>query len=273
MEILSFYEQSQSVLTYLEKDETEPAYSTCKNMLKAFPGSALVWYLLGCYYEKKKDIFHSIDSYTRALHTDPTFLAAAEKLLALNKDNYSVGELKYLYTLILDHKKGSEEMRRFLQKFKKVPMDAELTVPDLGQDQLSANDLPGMDDDAYIRHLIRGMDRIEEKSRSTPAGQGPPEQASGGGEKGTEEKAIPVDFRPPPKQTPAPQNNDTPVKPASYGIETMTMARMYIRQGLYENAIDILLKLQKRDPSSERVKKELERVKQLISEENEDKNE
>ncbi len=45
------------------------------------------------------------------------------------------------------------------------------------------------------------------------------------------------------------------------------MAKLYIRQGLYEQAMDILLKLQQRNPNSELVHTEIERVKQLIIDE------
>lgn len=273
MEILNFYEKSRTALAHLDKNETEAAYKVIKKLLTAFQGKALIWYLMGRYYEQKKDIFHSIDSYTRALHTDPAFLSAAEKLLQLNKDNYSVGELKYLYSLITVYKKGSEEMYQFLQKFKNTPINADLTVPDLDQDRLSADELPGMDDDAYIQHLIRGMDKIEE-DRAKKTAQEPPEKKDIPSEKKDQAgTGIPEDFQPPPKQAPPPNNNEKLSRLSSYGIETMTMAQMYIRQGLYENAMEILLKLQKRNPSSERIENEISRVRELIAQENKEKNE
>ncbi len=45
------------------------------------------------------------------------------------------------------------------------------------------------------------------------------------------------------------------------------MAKLYIRQGLFEQAMNILLKLQQRDPGSELVNAEIDHVKQLIKNE------
>ena len=56
-----------------------------------------------------------------------------------------------------------------------------------------------------------------------------------------------------------------------YGIETMTMAKLYVRQGLYRQALNILSKLQERDPGSELIREEIKKVQQLINDSKESK--
>ncbi len=256
MKQLSFYENSRNILRHLENNEDEIAFAEAKKLLNIHPDEGVIWFIMGLYYQRKQDIFNAIDSFTRTLRYDPSFVSAAEMLLKLNKDNYSVSELKYLYMIITTYKAGSQEMHQFLRKFKNTPANAQLTVPNLGQDELSADNLPGIDDNEYIQHLIKNMDN--------------PEQTQ-------EEVASPVkkelsiipekDYHPPRSKAPEPViNNNTTTNKNNYGIETMTMAQLYIRQGLYEQALDILFKLQQRDPSSERVKGEIERVSILLKE-------
>jgi tetratricopeptide (TPR) repeat protein len=264
MEYIAFFNKSREIREHLDRNETDAALRLSQKLLRDHPDRGLAWYLAGRCYEQKKDIFHSIESYTRCIRTDPAFLSAAEKLLELNKDNYSVGELKYLYSLIVNHKEGGGEMYRFLRKFSDAPPEPQLTVPDLSQDELAADELPGTDDNAYIQHLIRGMDKLDRQPGAAPEAH--PAEAKTPPET---ESALPADYQPPPKQPPPPKNNDKPVRIRSYGIETMTMARMYIRQGLYDNAMDILLKLQEKDPGSERVKSEIRHLKERMEEEKE----
>jgi t-SNARE complex subunit (syntaxin) len=45
----------------------------------------------------------------------------------------------------------------------------------------------------------------------------------------------------------------------------MTMAKLYIRQGLYRQALGILNKLQERDPGSVLIKEEIQKVTQLLN--------
>ncbi len=255
MKQLSFYENSRNILKHLEKNENEIAFTEAKKLLNTHPNEGLIWFIMGLYYQRKQDIFNAIDSFTRALRYDPSFVSAAEMLLKLNKDNYSVSELKYLYLVITAYKKGSPEMHQFLRKFKDTLANAQLTVPNLGQDELSADNLPGVDDNKYIQHLIKNMDNPEQaqKEITSPAKK--------------ELSIIPEkDYRPPRNKAPEPVINNTTTNKNNYGIETMTMAQLYIRQGLYEQALDILFKLQQRDPSSERVNGEIERVSILMKE-------
>lgn len=254
MEQLNYYENNQSVLKHLEKNETNVALEKAKLLLDKYPEDALAWFSMGLCYYQKEDIFQAIDSFTRALYFDPSFISAAEMLLKLNKDNYSLGELKYIYSLIIAYKDGSDEMYNFIQKFESAAMNSNLSIPNLGQDKLKAEDLPGIDDNTYIQHLINGMDKPEE-----PVQEGIPKRK--------EISIVPEQqFIPPPKKKIPVQNNKND-QSTRYGIETLTMAKLYIRQGLYEQAMNILLKLQQRNPSSELVNTEIERVKQLMMDE------
>lgn len=252
MEHLSFYEENQFVLEHLDKKETNVALEKAKLLVDKFPEEALPQYLLGLCFHHKDDIFHAIESFTKALRHDPGFISAAEMLLKLNKDNYSVGELKYIYSLIIAYKDGTDEMYQFVQKFSNVPMIPELSIPNIGQDSLKAGNLPGLDDNTYIQHLINEMDTPEEKRETMT----PPKK---------EISIIPeAQYVPPPKKRAPVQNNKNDQK-ARYGIETMTMAKLYVRQGLYEQALGILKKLQERDPGSEPVKAEIEKVRKLMN--------
>ncbi|MCD6337635.1 MAG: tetratricopeptide repeat protein [Candidatus Marinimicrobia bacterium] len=254
MEQINYYEDNQSVLKHLEKNETNVALEKAKLLLKKYPKEALIWFSMGLCYYQKDDIFKAIESFTRSLNLDPSFISAAEMLLKLNKDNYSLGELKYIYSLIVSYKKGTEEMYNFIQKFKDIAMNPKLSIPDIGQDKLKTEDLPGIDNNAYIQHLITEMDKPEQKTQSTIPHR-------------KEISIIPEQqfVSPPKKKIPVQNNkNDQNIR---YGIETLTMAKLYIRQGLFEQAMNILLKLQQRDPGSELVNAEIDHVKQLIKNE------
>ncbi len=254
MEQLNYYEDNQSVLKHLEKNETNVALEKAKLLLDKYPKDALIWFSMGLCYHQKEDIFQAIDCFTRALSFDPSFISAAEMLLKLNKDNYSLGELKYIYSLIISYKDGTDEMYNFIQKFKDTAIISKLSIPNIGQDKLKTEDLPGIDNNAYIQHLITEMDKPDSKNYP----ETPPRK---------ELSIVPEQqFVPPPKKRIPVQNNKND-QSTRYGIETLTMAKLYIRQGLFEQAMGILLKLQQRDPGSELVKAEIEHVKQLMNDE------
>ncbi len=253
MEQLNYYENNQSVLKHLEMNETNVALEKAILLLDKYPEDALVWFSMGLCYYQKEDIFKAIECFTRSLSFDPSFISAAEMLLKLNKDNYSLGELKYIYSLIISYKEGTDEMYNFIQKFKDTGMISKLSIPNIGQDKLTTEDLPGVDNNAYIQHLITEMDRPEQTQPTNP----PRKEIS----------IVPEQqFVPPPKKKIPVQNNKSD-QSTRYGIETLTMAKLYIRQGLYEQAMGILLKLQERDPASELVNAEIDHVKQLMKDE------
>ncbi|MEA2077505.1 MAG: tetratricopeptide repeat protein [Candidatus Marinimicrobia bacterium] len=255
MEQINFYKDNQSVLDHLEKQETDVALEKAKLLVNNNPKEALPLFSIGLCYYQKQDIFHAIECFTKALQFDPGFISAAEMLLKLNKDNYSLGELKYIYSLIIAYKDGTDEMYQFVQKFKDTPLNANLSIPNLGQDELKTQDLPGVDNNIYIQHLINEMD---EPTVTTQTDIPPRKEISIISEQ---------QFTLPPKKSIPVQNNKND-QSARYGIETLTMAKLYIRQGLYEQAMGILMKLQLRDPASELVNIEIERVKQLINDMN-----
>lgn len=258
MENVTYYEENQSVLEHLDKHEPGVALEKAKLLVDKYPEKALPLFTMGLCYHQKEDIFHAIECFTKALRFDPGFISAAEMLLKLNKDNYSLGELKYIYSLIIAYKDGTDEMYQFVQKFVDVPIDPNLTVPNFGQDEMKKAALPRTDNNTYIQHLINEMDKPLEPIRP----EIPPRK---------EIAIIPEqEFSPPPKRTIPVQDNkkDSSTK---YGIETMTMAKLYVRQGLYRQALNILSKLQERDPGSELIREEIKKVQQLINDSKESK--
>ena len=253
MERVVFYKENQSILEHLDKGETGVALEKAKILLEKHPQEALPLFSMGLCYHQKQDIFHAIECFTKALQLDPTFISAAEMLLKLNKDNYSLGELKYIYSLIIAYKDGTDEMYQFIQKFADVPLIANLSISNIGQDDMRKPDLPGVNDNDYIQHLINEMDKPQEPIKPDI----PPKK---------EISIIPEQkFTPPPKKNIPVQNNNKD-NSSKYGIETMTMAKLYIRQGLYRQALGILSKLLERDPSSELIRAEINKVQQLINE-------
>lgn len=256
MEQINYYEDNQSVLDHLEKKETAVALEKARLLVNKYPEKALSHFSMGLCYHQKEDIFHAIECFTKALKLDPAFITAAEMLLKLNKDNYSLGELKYIYSLIIAYKDGTDEMYQFIEKFKDIPLKANLGIPELGQDSLKTKEVPGPDNNDYIEHLINEMDKPEQSTKK----EIPPRK---------EISIIPEkEFVPPPKKAVPMQNNKND-QATKYGIETLTMAKLYVRQGLLEQAMGILIKLQQRDPDSSLVKEEIERVKQLMNDKKE----
>jgi tetratricopeptide (TPR) repeat protein len=252
MEQINYYEENQSVLEHLDKRETGVALEKAKILVDKFPEEALPLFSMGLCYHQKEDIFHAIECFTKALMLDPAFISAAEMLLKLNKDNYSLGELKYIYSLIIAYKDGTDEMYKFVEKFSDVPLAPNLSIPNFGQDDMNKANLPAKDENAYIRHLINEMDKPEEMART----EAPPRK---------ELSIIPEqEFTPPPKKN-IPVRNNKNDNSTQYGIETMTMAKLYIRQGLYRQALGILNKLRERDPDSVLIKEEIQKVTQLLN--------
>jgi len=252
MEQVTFYDESQSILEHLDKREAGVALEKAKLLIDKFPGEALPLFTMGLCYHQKEDIFRAIECFTKALRLDPAFISAAEMLLKLNKDNYSLGELKYIYSLIIAYKDGTDEMYQFMQKFEDTPMISNLSIPNIGQDELKKPDIPRDDNNTYIQHLITEMDKPQETIKS----EAPPKK---------EISIIPEQqFTPPPKKaTPVLDNKKD--NSSKYGIETMTMAKLYVRQGLYRQALGILSKLQERDPESDMIRTEIRKVQQLIN--------
>lgn len=294
MEILEFLETSRDILENPGSKAGINRLQRAEELLSAHPEQALAYYVLAVCYHEKEDYFEAIKNYTLTLEKDPEFIEAAKMLLELNKDNYSVSELKYLYTLICNYQDGQQEMQQFLRKFEDAPLKSELSIPEAPKTIENPEELPGTNDNEYIRHLLQEMEKPEESEKSAKDEEAytsinlhdeklpfpgesieekkePEQNEAKEPEKDSGKEAFfTLDFQPPAKQPLPPQNNVKPSPVNNYGIETMTMAQLYIRQGLYEHALQILLKLQERDPDAERVKAEIERVNKLIREQTEE---
>lgn len=246
----SLIPQCRRAVELMDNNEMTQAFKIVSRLVDEYQTHPLSWHCLGEYYLKQKNIFKAIHCFTKTLQVDPTFVMTAEKLIELNVDNYSVGEMKYLYQIILRYKPGDEEMYQFMEKFAEENVITDLSSPDVGLDDMSVESLPGTDNKDYIEHLIHEMDAQEEELPEehieTVVANLP--------------QAIPL-----PKRKPAKNGKHANNEPA-YKIETLTMARLYIRQGLYEQAKNILLKLQKRNPESQVYRDEIQRVDALILE-------
>lgn len=243
MKDLNLYQSGQAILEHLKRDEGSIAFDKAKALASENPKSPLILFALAKCYEAKKDTYHAIEAYTNVLKYDPSFISAAEKLIELNKDNYSLGELKYIYTLIVAQKEGTEEMYRFLDEFKNTEIKKKLSIT---KTQQSDNEAPRAKDNNYIKHLITQMHSEEARGDTC---------------------AIPSPITPPPQQPKIVEQPDIErLTNQSYGIETLTMAKLYIRQGLYEQAMGILLKLLKREPEAEDIQIEIDNLQILMRE-------
>lgn len=252
----SLIPQCRRAVEFMENNEMTQAFKIVSRLVDEYQTNPLSWHCLGEYYLKQKNIFKAIHCFTKTLQIDPSFVKTAEKLLELNVNNYSVGEMKYLYQIILRYKPGDEEMYRFMEKFASESVVTDLSSPDVGLDDMSMESLPGADNKDYIEHLIHEMDAQEEEL--------PEERVE------TVMADLPRSI-PLPKRKPAKNGKHTNNEPA-YKIETLTMARLYIRQGLYEQAKNILEKLKKRNPESQVYQEEIQRVDTMILEAEKEKN-
>lgn len=328
---LQSFQNGQAILEHLNRDELDVAYQKAKVMVQDKPKNALMHYALGLCYLKRDDKVLASEQFITTLQLDPSFVSAAENLVDLNKDAYSLGELKYLYTLITSHKKGTEEMYRFLDQFSSSIINPNLST---GKNKLSqkidftsGKPTSTEEDNVYIKHLITQMDKYD-KDAPIPDGETcvvpepitkpfyeptPPElqveesktentkvEEPKVGESKVEESKVeestteePTTEKPTIEEpiieepiieesvkdegqvgktqtpTPAKPEPKTPKPKAetkSYGIETLTMAKLYVRQGLYEQAMGILLKLMKRKPEDEDIQIEIDNLQVLMRE-------
>jgi len=309
METRTFLSAGRDILDKIGEQDPVFLQKQAELLLDRYPEAALAHFVMARCLREQGDIPGTLRYLAAVIRLDPGFASAAELLLELNKDSYSIGELKDLYRLTAAHKPPAPEVREFLRKFRDVPFKTELSIPEADKkSETAAEKLPGPDDDTYIGLLIDQMDRpeaedkadlqtdsknvstieivedtlplpgesISDKESDSPSPlkksypQAEAEQAAPAAGASAPQESYPLKtntFQPPRKQAP-PQNNSkqSPVS-SSYGIETLTMAQLYVRQGLYDYALDILLKLQKRDPGSERIRQEIERVKQCMNQE------
>lgn len=250
---LQSFQNGQAILAHLERGELDIAFQKAKELLADEPNNPLLQYSLALCYLDKNEENKAMEHFNKTLSLDPSFVSAAENLVELNKDGYSLGELKYLYTLITSHKEGTEEMYRFLDQFSTSSLNDQLSTKKAIRREGGGN---GPDDNIYIKHLITQMDKYD-KDAPKPDG---------------EACALPTAITPPPHEPPPPppppepKKDEPEIQSTSYGIETLTMAKLYIRQDLHEQAMAILMKLMKRNPDDENIQIEIDNLQILMRE-------
>ncbi|MFA6617880.1 MAG: tetratricopeptide repeat protein [Candidatus Neomarinimicrobiota bacterium] len=315
---LQSLKNAQAIMEHLNRDECDIAFQKAHAMMsKEKSKDAFMHYAIALCYYKNGNNDKASGHLNMTLSLDPSFVSAAELLLSINKHVYSLGELKYLYTLIISHKKGNEEMYRFLDQFSSTPINPHLSV---GKIESVKNVSSLVEDNSYIDYLVTEMDKDEQdKAKNYQAachtadttlfdGSLPKPEAFKAPSEAPSAKTVP--FEESDSQTKASQEprdeletqvetiNKTPVEPKpaakamptsfdkvsflsevknketkankakteikNYGIETLTMARLYIRQGLYEQAMGILMKLIDQKPDDENIKIEIDNLQVLM---------
>lgn len=220
----------------------------------------------------------AIKQFTKILDKDPTFIKAAEILVNLNKSSYSIGELKYFYELI-SAVKSNNKMRAFIRKYRNVPSEfnPEPNIQKMTKNIRSRSPKKLNGNNKNLNPLIKELklnaekykneikNNTEKKSPKSKLAIMPDADAESNKKKS---KKI-VDkseskFSKKENDKGGKKDNKENIDLA-INVETLTIARLYIKQGYYNEALDILLKLKKRDGvNNKKILETIEEVKKLI---------
>lgn len=185
-------------------------------------------------------------------------------------------------------------MYRFLEQFSSTPINPDLSV---GRSESNERVNSSPKENVYIQHLVTEMEKNEGEICSMPSIIIAPDESTLVAP--SIDDIVPLDEPKPQaevvKEAPdessqAFRSDDTPsfdktsflaevknqesktnkVKTdiKNYGIETLTMAKLYIRQGLYKQAMNILMKLIDQKPDDEDIQIEIDNLQVLIREKN-----
>ena len=264
----------------------QDAYNKIESVDVKLQGNNVIEYLRAVCNQEVGNIAIAIKQFTQVLDKDPTFIKIAETLIDLSKSSYSIGELKYFYELILSIKPNNQQMHAFVGKHHNVPSQF-YPEPNIQKMKKVIHSLPikkSNGKNRYINPLIRELELNAEKYKN--------DIKNNGEKKSKKDKPVIMpDFD---AESTQKQNKkisdklkDNSSKKKNYNkdkednkknkgngnnrvinVETLTIARLYIKQGYYKEALDILFKIKKQDGgNNEKIFETIKEVKKLIEQE------
>lgn len=208
----------------------------------------------------------AIKQLTYLIDKDPGFVSAVELILALNKSSYLIGELKYFYELILFVKPENIEMWNFVEKYKDVESIFN-KKPNFNEFSKRESEIQKLEEKKEIKSINALVTQIHKNKNNLKSGSGELPK------KNTNRKSIAIMLDEEREKNKNPNTRSKKNKTV-YNInnriaeiETLTIAKLYIKQGFYKEALDILYKIKKRD-NGKNVSETIDEVKKLIQHEN-----
>lgn len=270
----------------LKERKYKDAHNKIESVDKKLMGNNIVEYLRAVCNQEVGNVETAIKQLTQILDKDPTFIIAAEILISLNKSFYSIGELKYFYELILAVKPNNNKMQAFVRKYHNVPsiFNPEPNIQKMKKEIRSRSNRKSNGNGKYLNPLIKELklnaerykneikDKTEKKSqKGKPAimpdvdAESIQKQSKKIVDKSKSKSSKKENAEESQKEKKDNEKNNDLV----INVETLTIARLYIKQGYYKEALDILLKLEKRDGgSNKKILETIKEVKKLIQQEN-----
>ncbi|MDA3871805.1 MAG: hypothetical protein PF551_05585 [Candidatus Marinimicrobia bacterium] len=269
-----------------EEGKYQDAHNKIESVDVELQGNNIIEYLRAVCNQEVGNLAIAIKQFTQVIDKDPTFIKIAETLINLNKSSYSIGELKYFYELILAIKPNNQQMHAFVEKHHNVPsqFDPEPNTQKMEKiihlRSIKESNRKGK----YINPLIRELELNAEKYKN--------DIKNNGGKKSKKDKPVIMpDFDAESTQKQNKKIVDKLVNNSSkkknynkdkednkenkgnennrvINVETLTIARLYIKQGYYKEALDILFKIKKQDgDNNEKIFETIKEVKKLIKQE------
>ena len=230
----------------------------------------LIEYLRAVCNQEIGNIEIAIIQFTHILDRDPSFIKIPEILIKLNKGFYSIGELKYFYELILAVKPGNKNMRLFVEKHHKLHsiFNSEPNLSEIKKQPYSQSIKELKKENKYLIELVKELkingqkyksdneNDFEEKPRNMPAIMPDVDAESIHKQSNKFIEKFGNNF----------SKNNYNIKEKNVNVETLTIAKLYIKQGYYKEALDILFKLKEQDENKNRDKilETIDEVKELV---------
>ncbi len=264
LKIVNIYNQVSELLKVGKVDD---AHCLIESTDFAISKNNIVEYLRAVCNQKIGNIEIAIKQYTNILDRDPSFVVVVERLLELNKASYSIGELKYFYELILSVKPDNKNMRSFIEEHSKI-IPCFNTEPNLQKMKKSPHILSTKElqkENKYLSELVKELEANGERYKKEKNSK-------------NERKITPIILPDVDAESDNPQNkfieehgkdistNNGNSNRKRVNVETLTIANLYIKQGYYKEALDILYKLEKQSGNKNREKiiEAIDEVNELI---------
>lgn len=293
------------VIAYLEKGMPEKAKNKLNELPVNDADNLFVEYMYGICEQELGNIERAVKRFKYVVKHDPAFVQAAEALAFIGDDLLTIGEKKYIYKIITAHKPDQQSKTEFILEHAKVSdelilsaaekpiqtmeefisetvsetepaaiapnpdetpvLTADATASDaaeevFGEEEIDIEILTAEDAAILPKEQAEATqfvpESIVEPFPETPAKSAEPAPVST--KTATEPKeALPV---PPPSPR---KRSKSQQKVASY--ETYTMATVYIEQGFYQQALEILEKLLEKGEDKEKIETTIAKVIKRMS--------